>query len=231
MIRNILGFLTVGLFLALAVSLIDCKPKPAYAVGFNVNYDSTYLYDSARRITGVWEHILGNEIAIISWGLDSVEVRYDNLENVVLKISQGTYQFHIYPKNKPENTEQLLWESWFVYEINSNKTLQFVATTEYFLVLLDTTNTWDFNTGWRSQGYQYQYYRSDTLTNFWPVYQADYYCGTQGVDSTEFIIRIDSAQAGTIYAWQCLQEFAVMIDVDLRGVMSEVEWTFHVKAD
>jgi hypothetical protein len=105
--------------------------------------------------------------------------------------------------------------------------LQFIGRTDYFLVLLDTTNTWDFNTGFRSQGYQYNYYRADTVSGYWPEYRADYFCGTQGIDSTWFPIYIDSAKSETIYAFKCLQTFNIGFDIDLRGVMPDVEWTFH----
>lgn len=226
---RLLIFLTVGILLVLTVSLFNCNPPKAHAVALKVNYDSTYLYDSTRQVFGVWEHIIGGDIAIVSWGIDSIEVRYDNIENVILQIPQGTYQFHIYPKESPPNSNQLLWETWSVYTIDQNKVLEFAAGTDYFLVLLDTTNTWDFNTGNRSQGYQYMYYRADTLTNYWPIYQADYYCGTRGVDSTEFIMRIDSAKAQTIYGWQCLQTFNVILDIYLESVMPDVMWSFHYK--
>jgi len=237
-----LGFLAVGFILFLAASLFTCRPKPAMAVTFKPVFDSVMWNDpqSGYYEDGIWHHVLPTtDTAVVAWGfwVDSVGgtfvpsgselIQYQDIYDHVFRIPQGNYQFFIEPLRKPASTNVLLWETYGAWDIDQSKTITFAATTEYFLVMLDTTNTWDFNTGYRHDGFQYMYYRADTLTNYWPIYQMDYYCGTKGVDSTELIFRIDSAVAGTMYPVMCLQTFDVGIRVNLLGVMDEVIWTIH----
>lgn len=228
--NNILGFLIGALLLFLSASLFNCNPPQAnaYTIKFAPTFDSTMWDDPNGGLTGVWVHPLG-DTAIISWEIDSVQVPYAKIEDfILLDFPEGSYQFHIYPKHKRASSPYLLWESWEYYEVTENSILGFAGYTDQFLVLLDTTNTWDFNTESESQGYQYRYYMTGPPpTNFWPSYQMDYYCGTKGVDSTYLEYAIDSARARTIYAVRCLQSFGVRFEIELRGAMDSVHWTLH----
>lgn len=227
--RNLFVILMVSFILGLAISLSDCNPPKAHAIGFKVNYDSTMwndpVYDWAE---GVWIHPLG-DTAIISWEIDSVQVPYAKIEDfILLDVPEGQYQFHIYPKHRNDDSPYLLWESWRVYDVTANTVLQFAAGTDQFLVLLDTTNTWDFNSKSIDQGYQYRYYMTGPPpNNYWPSYTMDYYCGTKGIDSTYLLYQIDSARASTIYGVKCLQSFGIRFEIELRGVMDSVHWTLH----
>jgi hypothetical protein len=188
------------------------------------------LVDNNNRPTGdYWTNIIGPDSVVISWGMDSVITTYDQIDDLELRVTEGRYQFHIYPLRQPASSKTLLWYSYFVYEIDQNKELEFIPRTEYFLVLLDTTSTWDFNTGARANGFQYLYYRADTLTNFWPSYTMDYYCGTKGIDSTRYEFKIDSAKAETIYLVKCLNSYTIRIKVDLRYSFTNIESKFDAR--
>jgi hypothetical protein len=235
-----LGFLAASFILGLAASLYNCNPPEAYAVTFKPSFDSVMWNDPQTGAgTGIWHHPLpDDELAVIAWGFwaDSVggsfvpsgsdTVAYADIYDHVFKIPQGSYQFFIYPLYKPESSSVLLWESFGAWKIDKNKTISFAAQTSYFLVMLDTTNTWDFNTGTVNDGYQYAYYLADS-SRYWPSYTMDYYCGIKGVDSTLFVYNIDSAKAGVMYAVTCLQSFDIGIRVNLLGVMDSIFWTFH----
>jgi len=240
-----LGWLgVVGFVIFLATSLYNCRPPEAYAITFKPTFDSVMWNDpqSGYYEDGIWHHPLPDtQIAVVAWGFwrDSVggtfiesgreEVQYGDMYDHVFNIPQGNYQFWIYPKNKPSASPVLLWHTYSGWKIDQNKTITFSATTEYFLVMLDTTNTWDFNTGYKHDGFQYMYYRADTLTNFWPSYTMDYYCGIRGVDSTEFVFHIDTPQAAIMYPVMCLQSFDVQIRVNLLGAMELGDWTIDYK--
>ena len=239
---RVLNLIAAFVIIALAASLIlleSCEPPKAYAVTFKPTFDSIMWNDpqSGYYEEGIWHHPLPDtQLAVVAWGFwrDSVGgtfiesgseiVPYGDMYDHIFHIPQGRYQFFIYPLNKPVDTPVLLWGAYGAWNIDQNRTITFAAMTEYFLVMLDTTNTWDFNTGYRHDGFQYKYYRADTLTNFWPSYTMDYYCGIHGVDSTEFIFHIDSAEAGFMYPVMCLQEFDVQIRVNLLGVMELADW-------
>jgi hypothetical protein len=156
-------------------------------------------------------------------------VPYSDIYDYTFRIPQGNYQFHIYPLHTPESSPVLLWKAWSAWKIDRSRTITFAAQTDYFLVMLDTTNTWDFNTGYRNDGFQYMYYLADSLNNYWPSYTMDYYCGTRGVDSVEFEYHIDSAKAGFMYPVMCVQTFDVGIRVNILGAMELAEWTIHEK--
>ena len=244
---KILTTIAAGVFIVLAASLIfleSCEPPKAYAVVFKPNFDSIMWNDPQEGyyIDGIWHHPLPTtQQAVVSWGFwrDSVggtfvpsgsdTLAYQDIYDHIFNIPQGRYQFFIYPLEKPVDTHVLLWEAFGAWNINENRVITFAAQTSYFLVLLDTTNTWDFNTGYKHDGFQYKYYRADTLTNFWPSYTMDYYCGIHGVDSTEFIFHIDSAKAGFMYPVMCLQSFDVQIRVNLLGVMELADWQIDLK--
>ena len=241
--KQILGFLAASFILGLAASLYNCNPPSAYAIGFKINFDSTVIHDTNRIAEGIWYHPLGADSVVISWGdwIDSVGGRfaeqgkhtttYDQINDLVIRVEQGNWQFMIYPLDTPESSSNLIWYSYSKYDINSNKVLTFNANTDYFLVMLDTTNTWDFNTGSVSQGYQYAYYLSGEKigknTRYWPQYFMDYYCGTKGIDSTEFIFQIDSAHAGWMYPVKCLQSFDIGLEINFQGLIENIDWTIH----
>lgn len=244
---KILSTIAAGVFIVLAASLIfleSCEPPKAYAITFKPTFDSVMWNDpqSGYYEDGTWHHPLPDtQLVVVEWGFwrDSVggtfvptgseTVAYGDMYDHHFTIPQGNYQFYIHPVNYPVSSDVLLWGAWGAWNIDQSKTITFASFTEYFLVMLDTTNTWDFNTGNRNDGFQYSYYRADTLTNYWPSYTMDYYCGTRGIDSVEFEFHIDSAKAGFMYPVMCLQSFDVQIRVNLLGVMELADWKIDYK--
>jgi len=245
--RRFFGVAVASFLVVLASTLFlyeSCTPPSAYAITFNPTFDSIMWNDpqSGYFEDGIWHHPLPDtNLAVVAWGFwrDSVggtfvpsgsdTVPYSDIYDYTFRIPQGNYQFYIYPLYKPVASHVLLWEAWSGHKIDRSKTITFAASTRYFLVMLDTTNTWDFNTGYRNDGFQYMYYLADSLSNYWPSYTMDYYCGTRGVDSVEFEYHIDSAKAGLMYPVMCLQTFDVGIRVNIMGAMELAEWTIHEK--
>jgi hypothetical protein len=234
------GVLAVGAFLALAASLYSCEDVKAYSVAFEVNYDSMVWNDPDKGYYtgGKWKHQIGSDSVVIAWGhgynpfikSDSVVTTYDKINEIIISIPEGKYQFFIYPHNPPAASKYLLYSSSVVSDINQSKVINFAGVTKQFLVLLDTAGTWDFRTGNISQGYQYAYYMTGPPNNnYWPSYFMDYYCGTKGKDSTRFVFQIDSAKAGTIYHIRCNQTFNIGFNIDLLGVMDSINFTLHKK--
>lgn len=252
MSKNLLfTYIIVGLILSLAFSLFNCNPPSAYAITFKPTFDSIMWNDPNTGYgTGIWHHPLPDtNLAVVSWGFwaDSVggtfvpsgsdTVPYSDIYDYKFRIPQGNYQFYIGPLHKPASSNVLLWETWGAWKIDASKTITFAATTEYFLVMLDTMNTWDFNTGYKNDGYQYMYYSTGKPTNFWPSYTMDYYCGIQGLDSVYKQFHIDTAyredglyiRPGLMYPIMCTQSFDVGIKVNILGAMELGPWTIETK--
>jgi len=239
--KNLLGLLVVGLIMGLTASLMNCTPSESYAMVFRPQFDSTFLYDSNRMEMGIWSHVIGNDSVAVTWGswIDSVggrfaeqgryETTYALLPESQVKIPEGNWQFKIFPLDTPARSANLIYYSYTVAKVDHSRVIQFSAATDYYLVLLDTTGTWDYNTGSVSQGYQYKYYLGieKEENDYYPAYSMDYYCGTRGVDSTLLQFYIPLVSAGTIYGVKCFQNFDVGFKIFLDGVMDQVEWTFH----
>jgi hypothetical protein len=220
--KDLMAVIIISLFAFIVIRLASCQPSNANIRTFFFQTDSIF------KDGIVWVNPIGPDTVVFSWGIDSVLIPYNQLDGMEIDIPEGQYQFHVYPLHKPKNTPYLLYEWWMVYEITAEKIIEIMPKTDYFLVLLDTINTWDFNTGYKNLGYQYLYYLASDSTYF-PIYQMDYYCGTKGQDSTLMIFRIDSAKYETIYFVKCLQSYMVKVNVNLQYVFSDVETTYHYK--
>lgn len=189
-----LGLYLLILVWAGLVALSGCpSPEKAYSMSFKIDLLDTIVGDEAPP-PEVWRHPIDSMGAVwVSWGLDSTLTRWRSLEDIRLELPQGKYQLHIYPDSVPEYSQYFYGEYWQVWRLDeAHQVVLVYPGTSQFLVLLDTTHTWDFNTGAVHQGFQYSYYKWGTPSMFWPHYEMDFYGGKHGVDSTRYLVQLDT---------------------------------------
>jgi len=225
---KLIKMFVVGIFLVLTASLFlgSCNTPAVHAFTFDVKFDSTWLPSEDRSRDGLWVDIESTDSCVFTWGVDSIITTYDKLGTMPFTILEGTYQFFIYPLHNVTQSSSLLWRWANVINIESSNPIEVFAMTDYFLVLLDTTNTWDFNTGYRSQGFQYSYYLSGQETGinngYWPHYQMDYFCGDPNGFNREIIFSIDSARRSTIYTEACIREQTFGLEIHTEHIWNDV---------
>jgi hypothetical protein len=179
------------------IALSGCPAPDAKAtMRFNLNLLDTVVGDEVPP-SSVWRHPIDSSAVVwVSWGLDSVATRWRSLEDLRLKLPQGKYQIHIYPESVPEFSQYLYGEYWQVWYLDeANQVVLVYPKTTQFLILLDTTNTWDYNTGFVKQGWQYCYYNTGKPSDDWPHFEMDFYGGKKGVDSARYLVQMDTAYA------------------------------------
>ena len=212
------------IFFAGLIFLSDCKPENAYSkVSFNLSLDTLF----PGQVPGVFKHPLGPERCVFKWGNDSIITTYRDLKNLSVKLPQGFYQFEIYPLDTPVYSKNLIFYWAYKDSVKEGNFIKMIyPKTDYYLVLLDTVNTWGFlSFEGNSQGYYYTYANSIKHPDFW----ADYYCGTHKNDSTLYEYRVDSAKAETIYLVKCLLSYNVSLSINTSFVFKDIESTLITK--
>jgi len=124
-------------------------------------------------------------------------ITYGTLKNFHITLDQGTHQIDIYPDSIPDHSAFQYWNFMQVWHLNEAHQIMLVYPDgrDQFAVLLDTMNTWDFRVSDEKQGYKYQYYKWGEYSTYWPHYEMDFYGGKKGVDSTRYLVRLDTAYA------------------------------------
>lgn len=216
----LLAFFLLGMLVLSGCPAPDAQAK----IKFKIMQDTLF----GSPTPSPWEHPIDSLFPVVfKWGpQDSMLTNYRGLyKGFSLNLTEGSYQFEIYPLNPPRESSALLWKYKTVQHIQQSSYVVMVyPSTDYYLLLLDNDsgNTWGWRDPWDVQGYKYKYYHADSL----PSLSLTIYQGGNGQDTTSHVVKIDNAVRGKVYPVRVFLSFDVELFINHKFSMSMADTTF-----